>query len=145
MMHTFPALPVQYWSRSLAFKKNRVNTEQAKPARPTQRDLPCQTVLQKSGTRPSRLTAMPAAGLTHEKRGFSERLWISHLISTGWLVRKHEVMQRRPFYTILLLCRYTVYAGFFFRVNDWSCWKKSTYPQKNPRLLLLLFLYIDLL
>ena len=80
-----------------------------------------------------------------EKRGNLQRLWISHLISTGWFVRKHELLRRPAFYTILLLAWYSDYARFIFRVNDWSCWKKATYPQKKPRLLLLLFLYIDLL
>ena len=80
-----------------------------------------------------------------EKRGNLRRLWISHLISTGWLVRKHEVMRRPAFYTILLLAWYSDYARFILRVNGWSCWKKATYPQKKTRLLLLLFLYIALL
>ena len=80
-----------------------------------------------------------------EKRGNLKRLWISHLISTGWLVRKHELLRRLAFYTILLLAWYSDYARFILRVNAWSCWKKATYPQKKPRLLLLLFLYIDLL
>ena len=80
-----------------------------------------------------------------KKRGSLLRLWISHLISTGWLVRKREVMRRPAFYTILLLAWYSDYARFILRVNTWSCWKKVTYPQKKPRLLLLLFLYIDLL
>ena len=79
------------------------------------------------------------------KRGDLQRLWISHLISTGWFVRKHELLRRPAFYTILLLAWYSDYARFILRVNDWSCWKKATYPQKKPRLLLLLFLYIDLL
>ena len=80
-----------------------------------------------------------------EKRGNLQRLWISHLISTGWLVRKHELLRRPAFYTILLLAWYSDYARFILRVNSWSCWKKATYPQKKTRLLLLLFLYIDLL
>ena len=87
------------------------------------------------------------AGKPHEVeiRGSWRRLWISHLISTGWLVRKHAVMRRRVFYTSLLLAWYSDYARFILCVNDWSCWKKTTYPQKKTRLLLLLFLYIDLL
>ena len=80
-----------------------------------------------------------------EKKGNLQRVWISHLISTGWLVRKHELLHRPAFYTILLLAWYSDYARFILRVNAWSCWKKVTYPQKKPRLLLLLFLYIDLL
>ena len=80
-----------------------------------------------------------------EKREILKRLWISHLISTGWLVRKHELLRKLAFYAILLLAWYSDYARFILRVSSWSCWKKSTYPQKKTRLLLLLFLYIDLL
>jgi hypothetical protein len=48
---------------------------------------------------------------------FSGRLWISRWISTGWVVGKHEVIQRPSFYTELLLKRYSDYAGFIFELN----------------------------
>ena len=64
------------------------------------------------------------------KRGNLQRLWISHLISTGWFVRKHELLRRPAFYTILLLAWYSDYARFILRVNDWSCWKKRLIHRK---------------
>ena len=132
------------WCSSGPAKKNRANTEPAKSGKPARQRRDCQTVLRET-TR----ERTPADGsgkvCTVQKREFSERLWISQSISTGWLVRKHEVNAAPIFYTILLLRRYRPYAGFFLRVNDWSCWKKTTYPQKDRRLLLLLFFYMNLL
>ena len=125
-------------------KKIAPTTEQRKPAWPASRTQHCQTVLQNGNVnRPDQAQCQQA--IQCQKEGNLQRLWISHLISTGWLVSKHEVMRRPAFYTILLLAWYSDYARFILRVNGWSCWKKATYPQKNPRLLLLLFLYINLL
>ena len=125
-------------------KKIAPTTARRKPARPASRTQHCQTVFQNGNVnRPEQDSASRRFDV--EKRGNLKRLWISHLISTGWLVCKHELLHRLAFYTILLLAWYSDYARFILRVNDWSCWKKATYPQKKTRLLLLLFLYIDLL
>ena len=130
--------------RQTTEKKIAPTTERRKPARPASRTQHCQTVLQNGNVnRPDQAQCQQA--IQCQKEGNLQRLWISHLISTGWFVRKHELLRRPAFYTILLLAWYSDYARFILRVNAWSCWKKATYPQKKPRLLLLLFLYIDLL
>jgi len=77
----------------------------------------------------------------HKNRRFDDRLWIRLCISTGSVVRKPELVHCDNFYTPLFRTPYSDYAAFIFSAIAWFCSNFGTYPQKLPRLLLLLFLY----